>query len=53
MIGMLICAAVVAAYGSMFTGAPSFAVTKVDRLGGLALIAAALYLAWRAGGVGA
>ena len=50
MTGLLICAAVVAAWGSMFTGAPRLEVTGVDRLGGLALIAVALWLAYAAGG---
>lgn len=49
MTGLLICAAVVAAWGSMFTGSPRFTLTGVDRLGGLALIAVALWLAYAAG----
>ena len=59
MIGLLICAAIgFAVCGAAFMGGSGVGLAgeapKAGRLGvaGLALIAAALYLAWRAGGAG-
>lgn len=60
MTGLLICAAVVAWCAALMLGACGMAVERDDDeamyvfgFTGLALIAAALYLAWRAGGAGA